>query len=329
MKPIRRPAGDGERMRLRKNRRQINRWKQLERVLLALSGALLVAAAVLAGWYLIKTQQTIHQQESLRAVYAGRPSDQSTAPVLSSGGDLEQPPDVAEAPEAAEPTEIAPLAEPGPQAQASGMNAAFVPLYARNNDLVGWLKAEGIREMDFPVLQRDNVYYMNHDFTGRQNPAGSAFLDEANAIRPLDNNLIIHAHNMKNGTMFGKLFHYQQLNFIVEHPVIQFDTLYQLGAYVPYAVAVISTDPSKPHYFSACVPRFANVDALYAYVNRLRELSSLALPVDLMPDDRLLTLITCHGREGHERLIVALRALRDNETPDSISDAFRRLASKT
>ena len=55
---------------------------------------------------------------------------------------------------------------------------------------------------------------------------------------------------MKTALMFGKLFHYQQLNFIVEHPVIQFDTLYQLGA-CALCGGCYFDDPTKPHYFTA------------------------------------------------------------------------------
>ena len=105
-------------------------------------------------------------------------------------------------------------------------------LYKQDTDIVGWIKIGGT-EIDYPVMYTADDFYLSHGFNKEASKSGVPFIDKRCSVEPFGTNTIIYGHHMKNGTMFGKLFHYQQLNFIVEHPVIQFDTLYQLGAYVP------------------------------------------------------------------------------------------------
>ena len=58
----------------------------------------------------------------------------------------------------------------------------------------------------YPVVKsKDNEEYLHRTFEGKANFAGSIFLD-ANAKGSYDHkNTFIFGHNMKNGTMFGKL----------------------------------------------------------------------------------------------------------------------------
>ena len=122
----------------------------------------------------------------------------------------------------------------------------FLPLMRRNNDTVGWLSYPMIPEIDFAVVQRDNDHYMYRSFTGEKNVAGTVFLDQSNAVRPGDQNLILHGHNMKNGTMFGKLHRLMDPVMLKTQPFFTFDTLYQDMRYVPVALTVFSVTPTTP-----------------------------------------------------------------------------------
>ena len=53
-------------------------------------------------------------------------------------------------------------------------------LYSINPDLVGWLELGGENAFSAPVVQRDNTYYLKHDFYGKEDRHGAVFLDYRN-----------------------------------------------------------------------------------------------------------------------------------------------------
>ena len=196
----------------------------------------------------------------------------------------------------------------------AAMLPKFVSLFGKNSDLAGWLKSDAIYDIDFPIVRRDNTFYLDKDFYGQINLAGTVFMDEGNSILPQDQNLILHGHNMKNGTMFGKLTRLMDISALLAAPFFSFSTLYMEMIFVPYAVSLVSIDPANARYFDFNQQRFSDENTLAAYVQRLKETSVLQVPVSVDPGDLLLTLVTCHGNEVSERLIIGLRALRPDES---------------
>ena len=49
-------------------------------------------------------------------------------------------------------------------------------------------------------------------------------------------NLLIHGHDMADGTMFDLLVHYQRSGYIEKHPEIRFNTLWEAERYLIFAV---------------------------------------------------------------------------------------------
>lgn len=296
-------------------RRPSSRGKRQQRNarLLALLGLGLAAAAVvLLINYISQTRQTRQEQAALRALYHTETPAATSAPTALAAQTGTPPPvNVIFSP--------APSLAPG---QLPAMGERFLPLMRKNRDVVGWLSYSGITEIDFPVVQRDNIYYLNRDFSERENIGGSIFMDENNAIWPQDENIILHGHNMKNGTMFGKLARLLEPEMTRYLPFMTFSTLYSEEVYVPYAVAIFSNDPKDSRYIGIIAPNFPSAQDKETYVNTLRRRSSLFFPVDVGEDDQLLTLITCHGPIDTERLAVALRALRPGEDQETLKAAF-------
>ena len=67
---------------------------------------------------------------------------------------------------------------------------------SRNPDYVFWLWIPGTN-ISYPVVKNTIPgYYLNHTFSGKENPCGSIFCGEG------AENLIIYGHNMKDGSMF-------------------------------------------------------------------------------------------------------------------------------
>ena len=72
--------------------------------------------------------------------------------------------------------EAQPDGSSGPEGFAS-LDPRLAALAAINPDLVGWLELGGEEGFSAPVVQRDNDYYLRHDFYGRESRHGTVFLD--------------------------------------------------------------------------------------------------------------------------------------------------------
>ena len=220
--------------------------------------------------------------------------------------------------------------------EAPSVAADLADAYAQNDDLVGWLKAgEGI---DLPVVQSDNTYYLDHGFTGEEDRNGTLFLNMNNQLFPPDDVLLIHGHNMKDGSMFGTLPKFEQYDYAKEHPLVTFQTIYDEEPvyYAPVSVFNASMLPDHSRYFDITQivfpddeagevtdsSTFRQSSAFKAYLDELRAVSLWESPVDVNVDDKLLMLITCSYDLEDGRLMVVCRRLRDGETPEEVAGLF-------
>lgn len=83
-----------------------------------------------------------------------------------------------------------------------------------NPDYVFWLEIPDT-PIDYPVVYRDNEYYLKRDFYGDRNKHGTIFLDvSCDADGTF---LLLHGHNMKDGTMFGGLREFKKADYRSKH----------------------------------------------------------------------------------------------------------------
>ena len=194
------------------------------------------------------------------------------------------------------------------------VSAVFYELQRKNEDIVGWLKIDGVLEE--AVCQRDNSYYLTHNALKQKSLTGALFLDEACDLKTVPTQMVIHGHNMKEGAMFGSLKKYKvkDADFYHKHPFINFNTLYENGRYVIFAVCEVDVRHSQPDYLPFWqYVRFSSAEAFEAYVEKARRLSHYRCDVAVEPSDRLLTLSTCTGEDENKRLLVMARRIRDDE----------------
>ena len=190
-------------------------------------------------------------------------------------------------------------------------------LAKENPDTVGWIGIGGVVYQ--PVVYRDNEFYLNHDFTGAKNASGTLFLDVNSPLAEDTQNLLIHGHNMNDGSMFGILTHYRKLEFLRRHPLITFGTLWEKESYAVFAVLLVSSKAGDTDYFNYFNHVTFSSDAEFNdYVQELQERSRFEIPVDVEPTDALLTLSTCID---DDRLIIVARRLRAGETKDELISA--------
>jgi len=88
---------------------------------------------------------------------------------------------------------------------------------AINPDFVGWL-AIGGTELSYPVVQgQDNELYLSTTFHGERNPAGAVFMDYR-MRQSFDTPVVmLHGHNMRDGSMFASLPKYLDPVFLDDH----------------------------------------------------------------------------------------------------------------
>lgn len=242
--------------------------------------------------------------------------------------EAKQPTQPVSEPEATSPITTAPTATPKREIVrstkyhiASGTPLAHMEaLYEENRDLIGWLRMEEI--LDLPVMYKDNSYYLKRDFYKNKNEAGTLFLDENHRFSEKTQNLLLHGHNMKDGTMFGRLTQYlSDVSYLKNNPFVQFDTLWREEHYVIFAVLKVSLDVESDrfvNYFS--YPTFASDAQFDLYIRQLQLRSEYAIPIEVEPGDALLTLSTCLE---NDRLVIVCRRLRENETRSQLRSAVR------
>ena len=190
---------------------------------------------------------------------------------------------------------------------------SFAELLAHNPDTVGFLNVDGLIELPVVHRENDNEYYLDHTFEGDHAEEGALFLDGLNRLVPEDDCLIVYGHNMKNKTMFGRLDAYGDVNYLRQHSVIHFDTIYENRAYVAFAAFSASMEPGNRRYFN--VRQFIFDETEFdKFVLKLQSRSMYRIPVDIRYGDHLLLLVTCDYTNDEGRFILALRQLRPDES---------------
>ncbi|HNW87872.1 MAG TPA: class B sortase [Candidatus Limiplasma sp.] len=198
------------------------------------------------------------------------------------------------------------------------------PFVKQNNDTIGWIRIDPI--VDLPIVYRDNSYYLNHDYYGNKSIYGTIFLDVNHPVRSDSQNLLLHGHNMKDGSMFGRLTKYLEYKFTRNHYAIQLETRLERFTYFVFAVAVVSTDNKKADFlYYWGHSSFANESAFIAYIDEIYDRSIYTRYLDVEYTDTLLTLSTCYDKE---RLVVFARRQRENETQSDVQRALLGMVEK-
>lgn len=199
----------------------------------------------------------------------------------------------------------------------SGVYIAFKELMKSNSDIKAWMKIEGTN-INNPVYQTtDNDYYISHDMNKQSSRYGALFIDKDAAITAAGNskNVVVYGHHMRDGTMFGTLKKYTDINFYKQHPVIDFTTLYQDADYKVFAVFITNTKPEQDNgeVFNYRYPEFASEEDFLSFVNNVKVRSIIDTGVEVTAEDELLTLSTCTYEFDDARLVVMARKVRTGE----------------
>lgn len=203
---------------------------------------------------------------------------------------------------------------------------AFAELYAQNPHVVGTLEMDP--DISLPVVQWDNSFYMDHDFDGNEDVAGTLFVDSRNSLDPQDDHILIYGHNMKDGSMFGSLNNYRNVGFLRNTVCIEFNTIYGDAQYVPFALFDASMTKDDPNYFKLIRLNFSEEQPFDAFLADVQSRSLFNIPVDVNENDQLLSLVTCSYSMDNGRFIIMCRKLREDETPEQMSALLQQAKSR-
>ena len=182
-------------------------------------------------------------------------------------------------------------------------------LYAKNNELAGWLTVPGT-EFGYPVMLSPGIpyYYQHHTFDKKPHDIGIPFMG------PYCNkdsmNVLIHGHNMRDVSQFGYIWNYQYPEFLKKNPCIDFKTLTDAdGSYEVMAVFF------APEYAEGTENVFwwyrymgdMNKEQFDYFVQNVKAMSLYDTGVTAEYGDRLITLETCASLKDSTRLVVVAR----------------------
>lgn len=195
-----------------------------------------------------------------------------------------------------------------------GGNAAIITLEKHNKDIKGWLNINNT-DICYAVCQeKGDNYYTNHNQNGKKSRYGSIALSANDTFerKGNDRNIVIYGNNMKDGTMFGSLKKYRNLNFYKQHPEIELYYGNEQEKYLVFSVMLLSSyeddageiyNPSKSH--------FADDEAFDKWYNESIARSLINTTVTAENGDDILTLVTTANDFEGARLVVLAKKVTE------------------
>ena len=186
----------------------------------------------------------------------------------------------------------------------------YAELIQQNPEMVGWISIDDTG-INYPVVQKDNTYYLTHGFDQSNNTNGSIFMDERCSIVSPTINTIIYGHNMKSGMMFGGLKNYLQAGYLESHKYIQFNTIYEKRTYEIVAVCLSEVqyqDEDAYRYYDFITS--TSTQDLQDFVENVDALAVCGNADGLTLQDKLLTLSTCNSYTEDGRLFVVAKQVQ-------------------
>lgn len=202
---------------------------------------------------------------------------------------------------------------------------AFEP-FKKNEDIRGWITIPGT-EVNHPVYQTtNNDYYLNHNMNKDPSRYGAIFFDYRSSVtkESPSQNVTIYGHNMKDGSMFGTLKRYKNLNFYKQNPMFTLTKLQEQNTYKIFSVMIMNATAADDngYLYNFTKPTFSTQQEFLSWIAEARERSLINTTVDIIENDQIITLVTCVNDFDNARLVIMARKLRANEEPlVSVTDA--------
>ncbi len=217
-----------------------------------------------------------------------------------------------------EPTE-APTPTPVPLVE-----NPYKSYFLENEDMAGWLQIPDTN-IDYPIMwtPEDENYYLRKGFDKKYDTAGCLILDTDSRVDPSTTNLIIHGHNMKAGTMFGKLAEYEDAEYGAAHSTVYLYTPETLRTYEVVSVFYSQVFKKKDTVFKFY--KFFEAESeeeFLDFYDNIKEMSLYDTGVTAEYGDRFITLSTCSYHVDNGRFVVVAKEVKEETLYEPlVSDA--------
>ena len=193
-----------------------------------------------------------------------------------------------------------------------------------NDEIVGWVTIPDT-VIDYPVLyhegdDRYNQYYIKRNYKKESSEYGSIFIDYRSTDGTDSRNVIMHGHDMNDGSMFAGMLKYApkgnlkgDLEYYQEHPVIIFNTPDGDAKYKIISVFKTSTRYEHGEFFNYMQGEFNSDAEFMNFVYNTRVRSFFDIPVTCNEDDPIITLSTCCYEFYQWRMVIVARKVRPGE----------------
>ena len=162
----------------------------------------------------------------------------------------------------------------------------FEKLRQMNEDVVGWIRFDEPEVINYPLVQTDdNDKYLTTTFEGNGNKVGALFLDRINEADFEDENTFIYGHNMKNGSMFGRLRKYKKESFYKEYPYFYIYT--PKGQVYTYQIFSVEITNDTSESFQK---QFDDETEYLMYIEKIQKKSLYDTGVTADADSRMVSL---------------------------------------
>ncbi len=223
----------------------------------------------------------------------------------------------------------------GDDSNSSGREQDWEALKKINDEIVGWIRIDDTK-IDYPVLEHEgdspsSQYYLNHNYKENWSDYGSVFLDYRSTKSTDSRNVIMHGHNMNDGSMFHELVNYGNLegnlDYYKEHPVIVFNTPEEDAKWKIISVFKTSTLYAHGEFFNYMQGEFTSDAEFMNFIYNVRIRSLFDIPVMVNEDDQILTLSTCSYEFTNFRTVIVARKVRDGESDKVDTDLATKNSS--
>ena len=203
----------------------------------------------------------------------------------------------------------------GPTPEAEPYASPYQSYFDENDDMIAWLQIPDT-VIDYPVMQTmdDENYYLKRGFDKKDNVNGCLIMDTDSDVPTPGTNLIIHGHNMKNGSMFGSLKYYEDETYCSEHPYVYLYTEEDARTYEVIAVfrsqVFKKTDTSFKYY------KFFQADTeeeFNDFYDNIMDMSLYDTGVTAEFGDNFVTLSTCAYHVTNGRFVVVAKEITESE----------------
>jgi len=191
----------------------------------------------------------------------------------------------------------------------------FADFAAKNPDVIGWLTIPDT-DIDYPLVQGDDLYYLNHNALREESLSGALFLTQENSPGFTDFNSIIYGHHMSEGRMFGDLDKFLDADFFDAHPYarIYYDSSRRQGegfrpdgSWAWHTVSLTSIAECRGDDSVWYSPGMTDNAFKEAFLFAALTDAVHYRDIGATPDDHLIELSTCQSADSNGRTILTGR----------------------